>query len=46
MKRIDGCEDEYPNKLRNDIIIETQPPLDASIINTIKKAMTYNETNE
>ena len=32
VKSIDGCEDEYPNKLRETVVIETQPPLEQAIL--------------
>ena len=32
VRRIDGCADEYINKLHEKVIVETQPPIPDSII--------------
>lgn len=32
VKRIDGCADEYPNTLQENLEIETQPPIPKRIV--------------
>ena len=38
VERVDGCDDEYANKMQTTVGIQTQPPISPSLIENVQRS--------